>query len=150
MKKIYISAAVFLLFSLFLSGCGNERPGAFAGASASFSEGPVSPEETDAPGEAEDMEATISRYKELYGTVFTFRDLFVPQRVILIGGAYMVDLLYIPGCEQVKAIPRDAIARVEYDRFDTFMVVKFYDKTNQCISVSLEPEYAYALLANFQ
>lgn len=84
------------------------------------------------------MENAMERYCALYHAEYVFRDVLVPQKALLIGEEQILELTYFPGYEQTKVMERSSLVRVESSRLGAWDVVKLYDKTDQCISVTVE------------
>lgn len=139
MKKIIVIAAAMVLLCFMLAGCsGKVQPAVTE--SPSHAKTPEPEPVSSAPEDnAAEIENAIERYCELYNADHVYRDVAVPQKAMLIGEEQIVELTYFSGYENTKVIERSSLVRVENSRLAMFDIVNIYDKTNQCISVMVEP-----------
>jgi len=105
------------------------------------------PKSTVSEGSADEK---LEYYQEMYGTDHVFRDLFLPQKVLLIGDENIAVVFLISGYDQVKVIRRTCVERVENISLELFCRIDVFDKTNQNISIMLSPESAEAAAALLQ
>ena len=132
--------AIFLLSALLpTAGCSGQELPADAPSSPQAETSLTEPGFTEPADPADGMEKAVKRYCALYHAEHVYYDIAVPQKALLIGEEQIVELLCVSGYEQTTVINRASVVRVESDRLGTFDVVKIYDKTNQCISVMVEP-----------
>lgn len=147
MRKTRIVIVSFLLSAVLFAGCaGQEQP---------VRTETLSPGQSSEPGAissvAEDlaagMEEAVEQYRALYHAEHVYRDALVPQKVLLIGEEQLVELTWVSGYEQTKAIERSSVIRTETGSLDAWDSVRIYDKTGQCISIMVEPGTAEELVA---
>lgn len=140
--------AIFLLLTMLsAAGCAGreelmELP---SSQQAGLSQTETGSPERSAPDE--DMEKAVERYAALYHVEHVYYDIAVPQKMLLIGEEQIVELLCVAGYEQTKVIDRMSVVRVDSSRLGEFDAVNIYDKTNQCISVMVEPGLSEELAA---
>lgn len=140
MKRFSIAIAALLLLGFLLVGF-NEQAFSILTESTSHVISPEPKIVSSVPEEdhTAEMENAIKRYSELYNADRAYRDITVPQKALLIGDEQIVELTYLPGYENTNVTERSSVVRVEDSRLDAFDIVNIYDKTNQCISVIVEP-----------
>lgn len=145
-QRIFLLTTVFLLFV----GCGRpEPPIPTMRPTVSATPLTVEPEASPAPSESPEegrKEDLWLVYAERYGTDHVFTDLYIPEKLWLIGEENIVQLVSFVGNEDIRVFPRTSIERVEHLLLDEFGFVDVYDKTNECISITLTPSDAEAIL----
>ena len=146
MKRIGI-AMTALLLTFLLTACGGRESSRIT--DASYSGQSSEPEATSSSTEDPDagMEDAMERYCALYHAEDVFRDVLVPQKALLIGEEQIVELTWFSGYAQTRVIERSSLVRVENSRLDTWDIVNLYDKTNQCITIMLEPGRSEEIVA---
>ncbi len=140
---------VLLTFTLLLlAGC----------ASYDGTEGiaPSQTEDTAAYTESEDacvsggFDASVvearEQYAKMYNTTHVFTDMYIPEKAWLIGEENIVELTSIAGFNDVSALTRDSIERVEQTSFSGFATVKIIDKTGNALSLTVHPQELFEIL----
>lgn len=92
----------------------------------------------------------IEYYSELYCVTSVYRDKFIPQKYLLIGNEQIIELFVFNGINQITTIRKTDIERTENTSVIDFNAVKIFDKTNQCISISAEPQQVNEILTKIQ
>ncbi len=155
--KINLHAGLILIVCFLFSGCAVENETmpqstpetrVFEDSAAQTERNDWSePKSTVSEGSADEK---LEYYQEMYGTDHVFRDLFLPQKVLLIGDENIAVVFLISGYDQVKVIRRTCVERVENISLELFCRIDVFDKTNQNISIMLSPESAEAAAALLQ
>ena len=144
-------------FALLLGGCAAGEDREPAQSASGFASIPAGPEEeagsageTDDPPVSEAPEPVWKPYAEKYGAEYGFTDIYLPERVWLIGEENIVQLLLFDGAETVTVIRRSALERVESLALSTEVTLRAYDKTMNYILIMVTAEDAEAILALLQ
>lgn len=99
---------------------------------------------------AQETSNVLKYYSELYCVTSVYRDKFIPQKYLLIGNEQIIELFVFNGINQITTIRKTDIERTENTSVIDFNSVKIFDKTNQCISISVEPQQVNEILTKIQ
>lgn len=153
MNRFFVCALCCLLF--FLSGCRSARNAAGmtqlrtpvpAAAERETERAPRGNENTipdNVSGENETAapaafaEETRKRYAAFYHTSAAFEDLYMPQKVWLIGDKAIVQLVSFSGYHDATILFRACIERIEQSSLPGFGSVTVFDKSGQSISITV-------------
>lgn len=138
MKRISLVIAFLLLLGFPCTGCDKQERAIITDSSyGPSSESEVVSSLTESP--VAGIEDAIERYCALYHAEYVYCDVIVPQKALLIAEKQIIELTVFSSYEQTKIIERSSVVRVENIHIDMFEIVNIYDKTNQFISVMVEP-----------
>lgn len=139
-----------LLFSILfdLSSCGTVTID-FPESDRRTQYSPVSESESDPydgvtdknPNEKSDEEI-ITYYVSLYSAENVYRDMFAPQNLLLIGDDFVVGLFVMNPFSQTVEIRKNNVERIGNTSFGTFSTIEVFDKSGQCVSVTVSPALA--------
>ena len=82
----------------------------------------------------------IDKYAKIYNTYISYKDMFIPEKHLLIGDSTVVVLFITKDFNHVVSVNRKDIERIEHSEFEGIGFIDIFDKTNQEISLTVDPD----------
>ena len=152
MKRLICAMLIFII--AIMTGCETKKPEQeFETESVSEFEQVVESAETDyyMPEEptAEKVineSEIIDKYAKIYNTYISYTDMFIPEKHLLIGDSKIVVLFITKDFNHVISVERKDIERIEHSEFEELGIIEIFDKTNQVISITVDPDTLNTIL----